>query len=82
LTALAADSVGIPACDDFLAKYQACITDKAPADQKTVMEGMVSAIREDWVNDVKTKGSQQVEDVCRQAPAEMRDWFSSQGCSY
>lgn len=43
--AQAADAVGIPVCDDFLTKYEACITGKIPAAQQPMFKSSVDQMR-------------------------------------
>jgi len=86
LTAFAAESIGIPACDNFLAKYQACVTNKVPADKKAMMQSGVDGMRKGWI-ELRTLVErdeierEDVEEICRQAPAQMKQTFESFGCS-
>jgi len=81
LTAFAADAIGIPACDDFLTKYQACVTSKVPAAQKAMMQGGVDGMRKGWLEAIKSLEREQVEEICKNAPAQMKQTFNSFGCS-
>ncbi len=42
------ESVGIAACDAYLTKYEACITDKVPADTRAALEAGLTQTRDAW----------------------------------
>lgn len=42
------ESVGIAACDDYLTKYEACITDKVPTDTRSALNAGLSQTRDAW----------------------------------
>jgi hypothetical protein len=41
-------NVGIPECDDYLAKYARCIADKVPSDQRKAFEDALQRTRATW----------------------------------
>jgi hypothetical protein len=47
-SAYAADAIGIPACDDFLTKYDACISAKVPAEQQAQTKAALDGMRAQW----------------------------------
>ena len=49
-TALAAEPIGIAACDDFLTKYEMCVADKIPTAQQGAFNGQIEQLRADWVS--------------------------------
>jgi hypothetical protein len=42
------DPIGVPECDDFLNKYQACIADKVPAESRAALEMGMTQWRDSW----------------------------------
>lgn len=42
---VAAEPIGIPACDDFLTKYEVCLSDKVPAAQQSVFKTQIEQLR-------------------------------------
>jgi len=79
LTALA-EPVGIPACDEFLTKYEACLVSNAKDDEKEFTKAMVDGVRQGFAEDLKKMGREKAEEECKKAPVEMKDFFSSRGC--
>jgi hypothetical protein len=69
-----------------LAKYQACVTNKVPAKQKAMMQSGVDGMRKGWLDLAKSVKRQEFdrqdfENICKQAPAQMKQTFDSFGCS-
>jgi hypothetical protein len=82
LTAFAADAVGVPACDDFLTKYEACITSKVPAAQKDMMQNAVAEMRKGWLEAAKNPQLKpQLQSMCKTSADQMKATFSAYGCS-
>jgi hypothetical protein len=40
--------IGVPECDDFVAKYEACITDHVPADKQRQFKENIDGFRRAW----------------------------------
>src|SRR5437868_2961656 len=47
-TTASADKVGVPECDDFIAKYDACISDKVPEAARAQFKTAVQQWRSSW----------------------------------
>ncbi|MDR0477755.1 MAG: hypothetical protein LBH14_07475 [Desulfobulbaceae bacterium] len=77
----AGEAIGIPACDDFLAKYQACVTDKVPADEKAMMQSGVDGMRNGWLAARDSIERQDLENICKQASTQMKQTFDAFGCA-
>jgi hypothetical protein len=78
-----AQSTGIAACDDFLAKYEACIASKVPAAQKAMFKGQLDQTRRTWTDMAKnprTKSS--LEGVCKQSIDQIKVAFQPYGCAF
>lgn len=46
----AEEKIGVPECDEYIAKYEACITSKAPADQRDALIVSMEEMRKGWKN--------------------------------
>jgi hypothetical protein len=80
-TAFAADPIGIEACDDFLTKYQACVDTRVPASQKEMLQKGVDMVRSGWLEALKSVAREDVENICKTAPAQMKPTFDAYGCA-
>lgn len=81
--AVAAEPVGIPACDDFLIKYEACIADKVPSAQQSTFKGQIEQIRTSWTalaKDPQTKPT--LESACKTSADQMKAAVASYGCKF
>ncbi|MDH7797662.1 MULTISPECIES: hypothetical protein [unclassified Beijerinckia] len=79
----AADPIGIPACDDFLTKYEACISGKVPEAQKSMFQGQIDQMRKSWTDLAKnpqTKPS--MEAMCKSSSDQMKTAVSAYGCTF
>jgi len=52
-TAASGDKVGVPECDDFLAKYEACLTGKIPEAARPQFKAALEKYRIDWRKDAE-----------------------------
>src|SRR5215471_6521736 len=43
-----AEKIGVPECDDFLAKYDACVTGKVPEAARAQYEASLKQWRDSW----------------------------------
>ena len=81
--ALAAEPIGVPACDDFLTKYEACLTGKVPAAQRGVFKGQIEQMRTSWTTlakDPQTKPA--LESACKTSSEQMKAAVASYGCKF
>jgi hypothetical protein len=80
---LSAQTTGVAACDDFLKKYEACVTSKVPAAQKTVFKGQLDQMRKAWSDAAKVPGAKAtLEGTCKQSADQMKASMSAFGCSF
>jgi hypothetical protein len=82
-TGLSAQTVGIAACDDFLKKYEACVTSKIPAAQRATFQGQFDQMRKAWSDAAKnpsTKAS--LEGACKQSAEQSKAAMSAFGCTF
>ena len=82
-TALAAEPIGIAACDDFLIKYELCVADKIPAAQQETFNGQIEQMRASWVAlaaNPQTKPT--LEAACVTSADQMKAAVSAFGCAF
>jgi hypothetical protein len=81
----AVETVGVPICDEFLAKYEACVKEKMPAEQRGVIADSISQMRASW-REILSSSPQsrgELENTCRQSMDSMKASLSaSYGCSF
>jgi hypothetical protein len=72
-----AQTIGVPACDEFLTKSEACSA-KVPA-----LKGMVDQMKGAWTEaakDASAKGD--LEAMCKQTAEQMKASMKPHGCSF
>ncbi len=77
------EEIGIPECDSYIRKYEACLTEKVPADAQTRLRAELDALRKQWraaAND--TFGRATVVDQCRSAAAAAKQSLADYGCDF
>src|SRR5215212_2889212 len=47
-TTAAGDKTGVPECDDFIAKYEACVSGKVPEAQRAMFNTSIKQWRDAW----------------------------------
>lgn len=78
----AADSVGIPECDDYLTKVSACLTDKVPAEQRAMFQTGLDSSRTAWKQAAANPASKaSLAQACSTALAQSKTQFSAFGCT-
>lgn len=82
-TAASAQTVGVAVCDDFITKYDACVTTKMPADQQTMFKGQLDQMRKAWAEMAKTpQGKSQLEQMCKMQADQMKTAAQAYGCAF
>lgn len=82
-TGLSAQTTGVAACDDFLTKYEACVTSKVPAAQRSTFQGQFDLTRKTWSDLAKNPSAKpSLESACKQTGEQMKAALSSFGCSF
>jgi hypothetical protein len=82
-TASSGDKIGIPECDDFLAKYEACVTGKVPEQARAAYQTGIKQWRDSWKQlaaNPQTKGS--LVAACKQAREQQETALKSYGCTW
>jgi hypothetical protein len=82
-TASSGDKIGIPECDDFLAKYEACVTGKVPEQARAAYQTGIKQWRDSWKQlaaNPQTKGT--LAATCKQAREQQETALKSYGCTW
>jgi hypothetical protein len=78
-----AQSVGIAACDDFLTKYDTCVTSKLPEAQRATYKAQLDQTRKTWLDMAKNPSAKStMEQSCKQTMDAMKASLQSFGCSF
>ena len=82
-TASAGDKIGVPECDDFIAKYDACVSAKVPEMARAQFQGAVKQWKDSWkklAENPATKGS--LAAACKQAKEQQEAALKTYGCTW
>jgi len=78
-----AQSTGIAACDDFLQKYDTCVTSKLPEAQRATYKAQLDQTRKAWLDMAKNPSAKStMEQSCKQTSDAMKASLQSFGCSF
>jgi hypothetical protein len=78
-----AEKVGVAECDNFLAAYEACVTDKVPAAARAQYQSGLAQWRKSWktlADNPQTKPT--LVQACKQAMEQQRAAMKSYGCTF
>src|SRR2546421_4767917 len=82
-TTASGDKIGVPECDDFIAKYDACVSSKVPEVARAQYQNAIKQWRDSWrklAADPATKGS--LAAACKQAREQQEAALKSYGCTW
>jgi hypothetical protein len=82
-TASTGDKIGVPECDEYLDKYQACISGKVPEAARAQYETTLAQTRKSWRDlaaNPQTKAS--LAAACKTATESARTSLKSLGCEF
>ncbi len=82
-TAAAGEKIGVPECDDFIAKYDACVSSKVPETARAQYKSAIDQWRASWkklAENPATKGT--LAAACKQAAEQQAAALKSYGCSW
>lgn len=80
---LSSDKIGVPDCDDFIAKYDACVTDKVPEVARAQYKTAIDQWRTSWrqlAANPNTKATLAV--ACKQAAETARTSMKAYNCTF
>ena len=82
-TASTGDKIGVAECDDFIAKYESCVTGKVPEVARAQYQSAVKQWKESWkklAENPQTKGT--LAAACKQAKEQQEAALKSFGCTF
>ena len=82
-TASSGDKIGVPECDEYLAKYEACVSGKVPELARAQYQSTLKQLRESWkklAENPQTKGT--LASVCKQSKEQTEAALKTYGCSF
>ncbi len=82
-TAPAGDKIGVPECDDFIAKYDACVSSKVPEAGRAAAKSAIDQWRASWkrlADKPATKGT--LAAACKQAAEQQAAAMKPYGCTF
>ncbi len=82
-TTAAGGDIGVAACDEFLKKYEACVSGKVPAAAQATFKTSLDTWRSSWKKLAETpQGKAGLETACKSALDQAKTSLSSYGCSW
>ena len=78
-----ADSVGVPECDDFIAKYEACVNNKVPEMVRPQFQASIKQWKDSWkklADNPQTKPT--LVSACKQSLEQAKTSLGSYGCTW
>jgi hypothetical protein len=82
-TAPAGEKIGVPECDDFIAKYDACVSSKVPEAARAQLKSAEAEWRKSWkklAENPQTKSS--LAAACKQAAEQQAAAVKMYGCTW
>jgi len=82
-TTSSSDKIGVPECDDYIAKYEACISGKVPEMARAQYKDSLDKLRSSWRQAASTpQGKAALAAGCKQATEAARASMKSFGCEF
>jgi hypothetical protein len=82
-TASTGDKIGVPECDDFIAKYDACVSSKVPEIARAQYQSAIKQWKDAWrkqAENPQTKGA--LAAACKQAAEQQAAALKPYGCAW
>lgn len=82
-TTSSGEKIGVAECDDFLDKYEACVSGKVPEAARVQYQASLKQWRDSWrqlAANPQTKGS--LGAACKMAAEQAKQAMTSYGCSF
>jgi hypothetical protein len=77
------EKLGIPECDEYIAKYEACVNSKVPEAQRAQVKTTLDQSRAAWRTAAATsQGKAALPGLCKQAMESARASMKSYGCDF
>jgi hypothetical protein len=82
-TGAGAQQVGIAVCDDFLTKYETCVSGKVPAAQQSTFKASIDQTRKAWIDAAKNpQAKAALESSCKQTADQLKASLAPYGCAF
>lgn len=82
-TASTGGDIGVAACDEFLKKYEACVSGKVPAAAQATFKTSLDTWRSSWKKLAETpQGKAGLETACKSALDQAKTSLASYGCTW
>jgi hypothetical protein len=82
-TTSAAGDIGVAECDDFLKKYEACVSGKVPAAAQATFKTSLDTWRSSWKQLAQTpQGKAGLETACKSALDQAKTSLASYNCTW
>jgi hypothetical protein len=82
-TTASGDKIGIPECDDYIAKYESCVRGKVPEQARAAMESSLKAARDNWKKAAENAQSRaSLAAACKQATDAAASSMKAYGCAF
>jgi hypothetical protein len=83
VTTAHAQSTGIAACDEFLTKYDACVSSKVPEAQRAMYKTQIDQTRKTWIDLSKNPAAKaSMESTCKQTLDATKASLTAYGCVF
>jgi hypothetical protein len=80
---MAASETGVPECDEYLRKYEACLKGKVPASAKPQLEAAMQTYRQTWkAAAAQPAAKAALTTTCQQATATAKMALGAYGCQF
>jgi hypothetical protein len=81
--AAATDSVGVPECDEYLTKYDKCLSEKVPEAARPQLKQSIATMRNAWKQAASNPAAKAgLAQGCKQALETAKSAMSTYGCSW
>lgn len=82
-TTSAGDKIGVPECDDFIAKYEACVNGKVPEIARVQYQSALKQWKDSWKKQAENRQTRSaLAAACRQAADTQSAALKSFGCTF
>jgi hypothetical protein len=82
-TASTGEKIGVAECDDFLAKYEACVSGKVPAAAQATFKTSLDTWRSSWKKLAETpQGKAGLATACKAALEQAKTSLGTYGCTW
>jgi hypothetical protein len=82
-TSTSGDKIGVPECDDYISKYEACVNSKVPEAMRASVKATLETSRKMWKDAATTpQGKAGLAAACKQALETAKSSMGSYGCSW